>query len=123
MTQSHTPGPWKATKPVKQTGDGPNFLVYVLQANVTGLVPAVCPAITTEECIEQEANAARIVSCVNACEGINPEAVPDLLHQLQMAVVRVELANREGDPILSAWLPGARAAIAKATYEKEQVKP
>ena len=47
----------------------------------------------------------------------------DLLHQLHMAVVRVELANREGDPILSAWLPGARAAIAKATYEKEQVKP
>lgn len=28
---------------------------------------------------EAEANAARIVACVNACEGINPEAVPMLV--------------------------------------------
>jgi uncharacterized membrane-anchored protein len=27
--------------------------------------------------------ALRIVACVNACEGINPEAVPDLLETLQ----------------------------------------
>lgn len=26
-----------------------------------------------------EANARRIVACVNACQGLNPEAVPDLL--------------------------------------------
>ena len=62
----------------------------------------------------QAANCARIVACVNACAGINPEAVPDLLTVLRAAVARVELANREGDPILSAWLPDAQAAIAKA---------
>lgn len=39
----------------------------------------------------------------------------DLRNSLRCAVARVELANAEGDPILSAWLPGARAAIAKAT--------
>ena len=41
-------------------------------------------------------------------------AAPDILDALRAAVARVELANREGNPILSAWLPGARAAIAKA---------
>jgi hypothetical protein len=38
----------------------------------------------------------------------------DLLQALQAAVARVEIAAAEGDPILSAWLPSARAAIAKA---------
>jgi hypothetical protein len=28
---------------------------------------------------EQEANAQRIVDCVNGCEGINPKAAPQLL--------------------------------------------
>lgn len=41
-------------------------------------------------------------------------AAPELLEALRFAVKRVELANAEGDPILSAWLPDAKAAIAKA---------
>jgi hypothetical protein len=40
---------------------------------------------------------------------------PNLLEVLQVAVSRVELANAEGNPILSAWLTDARAAIARAT--------
>jgi hypothetical protein len=42
-------------------------------------------------------------------------AAPDMLAALQFAVGRVELANAEGNPILSAWLTDARAAIARAT--------
>jgi hypothetical protein len=38
----------------------------------------------------------------------------DLLDTLKAAVARVELANKEGNPILSAWLPEAQAIIAKA---------
>ncbi len=41
-------------------------------------------------------------------------AAEDLLINLEAAVARVEIANAEGDPIMSAWLPGARAAIARA---------
>jgi hypothetical protein len=41
-------------------------------------------------------------------------AAPDLLDCLRLAVARIELANQEGDPIMSAWLIDARAAIAKA---------
>ena len=39
---------------------------------------------------------------------------PNLLDELKAAVARIELANGEGDPILSAWLPGAQAVIARA---------
>ena len=41
----------------------------------------------------------------------------DLVEALQAAVARIEVANKEGDPILSAWLPDARAALAKARGE------
>lgn len=61
---------------------------------------------------------------VRICELIGPDSrkhgvliasAPDLLETLQAAVLRVELANKEGNPILSAWLPDAKAAIAAAT--------
>ena len=44
-------------------------------------------------------------------------AAPDLLSALEAAVARVQIANEEGDPILSAWLPDALSAIAKAKGE------
>lgn len=40
--------------------------------------------------------------------------VCDLAERLHEAVVRVQLAGAEGDPILSAWFPGARAALTEA---------
>jgi len=45
-------------------------------------------------------------------------AAPDLLDVLQAAMARIELANAEGDPILSAWIPEARAAVARALGER-----
>ena len=42
-------------------------------------------------------------------------AAPDLFDLLQFAVARIELANSEGNPILSAWLPDATALLAKLT--------
>ncbi|WP_321907942.1 hypothetical protein [Burkholderia cepacia] len=38
----------------------------------------------------------------------------DVSECLQHAVERVKIANAEGDPILSAWLPGAEALLAQA---------
>jgi hypothetical protein len=40
-------------------------------------------------------------------------AAPNLYDLLKAAALRVQLANREGDPILSAWLPDALAEIAR----------
>ena len=53
------------------------------------------------------------------CNGLIIAAAPDLLATLRFAVARVEIANEQGDPILSAWLPDARAAIAKAEGRPE----
>jgi len=41
-------------------------------------------------------------------------AAPDMYDLLKAAVARIELANAEGNNIMSAWLPDALAAIAKA---------
>jgi hypothetical protein len=46
-------------------------------------------------------------------------AAPLLLASVTFAVARIELANNEGNSILSAWLPDARVAIADATKEGE----
>ncbi len=49
-------------------------------------------------------------------------SAPDLQAALEQAIARVRLANAEGNPILSAWLPEAEAAIAKAKGERASVQ-
>jgi hypothetical protein len=44
-------------------------------------------------------------------------AAPELLDLLEAAVARVQIANEEGNPILSAWLPDALSALCKAKGE------
>ncbi len=73
----HTPGPWcinyrSATSVEDKVGR--------LVASTGGRQSNV-----KDENLENEANAARIIVCVNACAGINPEAVPELLAALYEA--------------------------------------
>ncbi|WP_430442277.1 hypothetical protein [Shinella sp.] len=51
------------------------------------------------------------------------DAALELLETLKLAVARVKLANDEGDSILSAWLPGALATIAKAEGRSASLNP
>jgi hypothetical protein len=51
------------------------------------------------------------------------DAAPELLEMLKLAVARVKLANEEGDPILSAWLPGAQATISKTDGHADAITP
>ena len=44
-------------------------------------------------------------------------SAPDLLDLLEAAVARVQLANEDGNPILSAWLPAALSTLRKAKGE------
>ena len=37
---------------------------------------------------------------------------------LEQAIARIEVANQEGNPIMSAWLPDAKAALALAKGEQ-----
>jgi len=41
------------------------------------------------------------------------DVIADLLLVLEQAAARIEIANAEGNPILSAWLPEATSTIAK----------
>lgn len=69
----HTPGPWEV-EPVYNFGisrEGDTHLHTIAQ--MRGSID------------KRKTNARRIVACVNACEGMNPEAVPELLEAL-MAV-------------------------------------
>ena len=64
------------------------------------------------------ANAARLVACWNACEGINPEAVLDILAALQGLSDAVYRWREKGKPYLSDLTTAsdaARAAIERAT--------
>jgi hypothetical protein len=45
--------------------------------------------------------------------GILMTAAPELLEMLATAIARIKLANAEGNPILSAWLPDAESLIRK----------
>jgi hypothetical protein len=45
-------------------------------------------------------------------------AAPDLLDLIEAAVARVQIANDEGNPILSAWLPDALSTLRKAKGAK-----
>jgi len=55
---------------------------------------------------ERQQDARFIVTACNCHE--------ELLACLKLAVARIELANAEGNNIMSAWLPDAKAVIAKA---------
>ncbi len=66
---------------------------------------------------ENAANAARIVACVNACEGINPAAVPDMLRAARYALEVLRSIDRtvvEAPGYVEMAEDGLRAAFAKA---------
>ncbi len=96
MNTQHTPEPW-----------------YYRQGGECVMAPDdwVCIVHNNDH---REANARRIVACVNACKGINPEAVPDLLEALQVLLLAYETAKEGARVRIGAELK-ARAAITKAT--------
>jgi hypothetical protein len=89
---AHTPEPWK----LSQDGTITNAEGYVTLLSQSP---------------QARTNAARIVACVNACAGINPEAVPDLRTALRH--ILEDLDNWD-DGITQASIIEARAALAKA---------
>jgi hypothetical protein len=89
-TPQHTPGPWNYWPTIKG-----RFSIY---ANG----PLAYSAGVSDYGDAAEANAHLIASA------------PDLLDLLEAAVARVQIANEEGNSILSAWLPDALSALAKA---------
>lgn len=99
----HTPGPWTAKANPNDWGwDFPNV------QDAKNCRP-ICHVPDWDK-PEGEANWARIVACVNACEGINPEAVPDMLAALEATQKVLAEQWVQHHPLNNQ----IRAAIAKA---------
>jgi hypothetical protein len=85
---AHTPGPWKAL----------NWMVY------DGNDKPICECkgkVVGAGLSAPDHNANRIVACVNACEGLNPEAVKEMYEMLRV------LNERLDDPEIDALLAKA----------------
>lgn len=92
MSTKHTPTPWRVTD------DHHARFVMIRHQDYSAIAQTA-----------EEADAKHIVSCVNACEGINPEAVPDMLSALKEVAKDLRALGIAGEP-----LDRIRAAIAKA---------
>jgi len=88
----HTPAPWKC--------DLVSLKIWANDGNTE-----IARTSSDVSISEEEANAHLIA------------AAPELLDLLEAAVARVQIANEEGNPILSAWLPDALSALRKAKGE------
>lgn len=85
------PRPWRK---------GDRIIVDCTNAPVTGLVPSrMRPEIEN-----------LILRAVNSHDAMR--------EALEQAIARIEVANQEGNPIMSAWLPDAKAALALAKGEQ-----
>jgi len=109
----HTPEPWEAKVIDGFTEQKPYILGPHREEIAVMLDWATRPIFP----LEQQANADRIVACVNGCEGINPEAVPELVAACMSFVRGLDAAVERRDPAaerLSYHHGRIGAAIAKA---------
>lgn len=127
-SNAHSPEPWKANKAVKSSNFG-NRVAHVEASVAVDGKPTFYFTVAKvlggpqDRSEVAEANAARLVACVNACKGINPEAVSDLLTEAHLNATRWDevavFAESMGLMSLkvSAELNArnVRAVIAKAT--------
>lgn len=99
----HTPGPWILEKPELDC-------VAISASSGDWLdLASVAIRVNDKHDPEGQANAARIVACVNACEGLaDPSVVPELLAALE-ELLELHIAHHNNPAHVSA-----RAAIAKA---------
>ena len=104
MSESkHKPGPWIV-------GNGhpnmPGLSIFFHDTSKAGVWKRRVDDLNGRFSVE---DATRIVACVNACEGINPEAVPELLEALEAM-----LATFGDEGYATEAEREARAAILKA---------
>ena len=103
----HTPGPW-----ITQGGDRGAMICVTNDYNHPLSFNLSFAHLPQPLRIEGGANARRIVACVNACEGLDPEGVPEMLPLLKEAWSRLEYLD-----IYPTLREQMRQLIAKAEQE------
>jgi hypothetical protein len=109
---NHTPEPWGTTKGngihlTLANGEGHWFPIVYSKNGMD--VAYIVPMEDTKH-----ADADRIVACVNACAGINPEAVPDMLHLARLVANLNENHLEIGAGRMLEMVTAARNALTKA---------
>lgn len=102
---AHTPEPWRLDT------DGGSGQYHNIRHNMICSGPYLLGS--RRDTGTAKADAARIVACVNACAGINPEAVPDLLAAVEDALIQFG-ANADYSEDDANSVSMLRAAINKA---------
>ena len=102
----HTPEPWRT-----EGGDRAEVLTK------DGYMIASCEWAQKEDDIP-DANAERIVDCVNACAGLDPEAVPGLLAVCEVVVE----ASKDHGSLSPGWFASLPVIIAAARAAIDQAK-
>lgn len=99
-----TPTPWKISVDCNKTEI----------VSVSCAIASVDPSLKTLH--EKLENARRIVSCVNGCTGLNPEAVQGLVEALEKLLEEARncVAEHEEDAISDNVIENAESALAKA---------
>ena len=87
MKQKWTPEPWKVT-PASKVGIYDIATLYLGDAGPLHVTPA-SPIFNTE-CGEAEADADRIVECVNGCAGLNPAAFRECVEFLKCLTAAIK---------------------------------
>ncbi len=123
---AHPPEPWtyKGEEPYADNGDRSLYGVIRDRDGDCVAIVADPPDEKYDDRGKVEVAATdRIVACVNACAGINPEAVPDMLREMQSIHAMVTyiidggLSPRAQADFLAGIREGSRATIAKAIFE------
>jgi hypothetical protein len=109
----HTPTPWRVRDDVSPWAN------WISAENDQADLGEICEGWPSSLMLEAEANAARIVACVNACEGISNEALE--AGAVSKAADTIEVLCEAFEAIKSCYPQNsnahkiARAALAKAT--------
>jgi hypothetical protein len=117
----HTPGPWTVYKEQMVLGKPPKN--WRPTQSEPEYIVTQTRLYTSPDRETANANAARIVACVNACEGLNPEAVRELLEALHTISNKASagLLCHADAPYCCATIGDiARAALAKATEKSKE---
>lgn len=96
MEQKHTPGPWKVT--------GTGTIRYIDAPAGNGIMQEVAACMRVEYG-DMDANARRIVACVNACEGLDTyllENSGDIASAATAQAKYIQKIERQRDQLLSA---------------------
>lgn len=108
MDAKHTPGPWRLCRATGEQGEP----LVILPPDGNRRIAQLCGR-------SDAANGRRVVACVNACQGINPEAVPELLAALRRLLSTIPQGRDDCDCSSCADERFARAALERAEAEKE----